>query len=541
MGFIYRLWTDNAMHSPAKPSRPARAYFHLIRPEYLIQLSDKIRSTTFNDAKASFSDSALSGPPSAEFAPYMRVPHSRPRKDARQGTIDMDQEFIEFLESLTNPVIKSVPFDGDNDADTKKGEKVTITPLVQYIRDKKANKLKENSTPPKPVKHARLDSKDAKDAKATSTPDKKVAPSVPASTTDKRSAQAIKVEKAARDAVRLLNKQANNIKKPTSSPPVITGASTVAAGTVPPTSTASAVSPEKKRERGNVSAAARILQRDLGLGAHGVKRGGHRDVPSGRIPNGNTQVAAKQSTTSSEAKATPGTTNSTVVSTANGSGSSVDTLDETKDPAKPPAPTPALSRAPPSRPTSSPNVRNSMTNTGTPNRFSPSPAQQPASTATQAFLKHANPSQGITEPLLQEAFMPFGAIMKVEIDQRKGFAYVDFVEPQGLHNAIKASPVKVAQGQVVVLERKTGPNLQMRNLRGGGAPMVSMRGPGIPVGPRGGRGSPVRGRGGFSRGAATTTHPQGPSILAKSSEQSRNTPNTPPVSDSTNALNPTPT
>ena len=115
-------------------------------------------------------------------------------------------------------------------------------------------------------------------------------------------------------------------------------------------------------------------------------------------------------------------------------------------------------------------------------------------TATQAFLKHANPSQGVTEPLLEEAFSAFGAIKKVEIDKKKGFAYVDFEEPDGLQKAIRASPVKVGEGQVVVLERKSGPTLQVRNMRGGPAG-TGTRGGSMPVGPRGGRGGSV-GRGG---------------------------------------------
>jgi len=110
-------------------------------------------------------------------------------------------------------------------------------------------------------------------------------------------------------------------------------------------------------------------------------------------------------------------------------------------------------------------------------------------TATQAFLKHANPSQGITEPLIQEAMEAFGEVLKVEIDKRKGFAYVDFAEPSGLQKAIKASPVKVAQGQVNVAVRKDKPTTNAA---------VSSRGNRTDRG-RGGHGG-GRGRGGRGRG-----------------------------------------
>lgn len=145
-----------------------------------------------------------------------------------------------------------------------------------------------------------------------------------------------------------------------------------------------------------------------------------------------------------------------------------------------------------------------------------------SSTATQAFLKHANPSQGITEPLLEEAFAGFGAVKKVEIDKKKGFAYVDFAAPQALQDAIKASPIKVAQGQVVVLERKAGPTLQARNARGG-SPMMGNRGGGPPVG-RGGRGGTTR-RGGLGRGGSNAPNPNisKPSHMAATSASPKNT------------------
>jgi len=48
----------------------------------------------------------------------------------------------------------------------------------------------------------------------------------------------------------------------------------------------------------------------------------------------------------------------------------------------------------------------------------------------------------------------FGSVLFVEIDKRKGFAYVDFASQDSLAKAIAASPVSVAQGAVQVLERK---------------------------------------------------------------------------------------
>jgi len=81
-------------------------------------------------------------------------------------------------------------------------------------------------------------------------------------------------------------------------------------------------------------------------------------------------------------------------------------------------------------------------------------APQSGPAALRAFVKHANPSQGITEALLKQAMEAFGPVTFVEIDKRKGFAYIDFGDAEALRKAIAASPVSIAQGTVQVLERK---------------------------------------------------------------------------------------
>ena len=492
----FQVHDQQCCYSIAKPSRPARAYLHLTRQEYLSELSEKVRDTLFEDAKASGNDPALSGPPSVEFTPYGRIPNGRLRKDARQGTIDQDQEFIDFLESLTNPVIKPFPGEGGSDTETKKGDKAIVTPLIQYLRDKQLNKAKENVTTAKPLKHVRQDSKESKSSQGSEkkTPIKPMKDATPL--IDKRSAQAIKVEKAARDAVRLLNKQANNSTLPTS--PI---ANNKAAKLVTAPVSLPAPLADKKRERGNASAAARILQRDLGIGANSPgKRGGRREAGISRAPLSSPQANTKMDALNSQpsntskddsaiAKATSPAMDLRPSTVSEGLNQSPQSTNE-----QPPT-GPAATRSTP-RPANRNKPNSSRQTIATATR--PPAILSTPSLATQAFLKHANPSQGITEPLLEEAFSAFGAIDKVEIDKRKGFAYVDFTNPEGLQNAIKASPVKIAQGQVVVLERKTGPTLQIRNIRGGGA-MNANRG-GILTSPRGGRGSSMRGRGSIGRG-----------------------------------------
>lgn len=421
-------------------------------------------------------DPAVLGPPIVEFAPFGRVPASKPRKDARQGSIDQDPEFIDFLESLTNPISKPAPFDSSADQENKTGPE-TVTPLVQYLRDKKANKGKEAASG-KGSKQGRLD---AKETKGAAVPEKKVvAKPKDVASPEKKSAAAIKVEKAARDAVKVLSKQAATLTKSTS-PTVSASAQTQAQTAAPPAASASPA--PRERPRGNASAAARILQRDLGLTPGGSRR--RRDVPTGTTAT--TTMTGAASPAQQPAAGTP------IATTTAAAPISVP-----KTISQPPTGPATL------RTTPQPAVQPPSTTTPT-----PTPALQPPPTkivpsvtpgATQAFLKHANPSQGITESLLESAFASFGGITKVEIDKKKGFAYIDFATAEGLLSAVKAGSVKVAQGSVVILERKTGNALQGRNQSRAGAPVGTGRGSSPAGAGRGGRVAAARGRGG--RGAA---------------------------------------
>ena len=469
----------------------------MTKQDYLGVLSNEVREAQFSDARASGGDPALLGPPSVEFAAYGRVPNPKPRKDARQGTIDQDQEFIDFLESLTNPTARPAPAEGGSAAELKK-EAVTVTPLIQYLRDKKANKGNETSVTAKDTKHNRNDSKESKSGQGS---EKKTPPkngTITSPQIEKRSVAAIKVEKAARDAVKLLNKQVQNGNKAANTSPAPQPVSKVN----PAQPSTPAQTPERKRERGPMNAAARI-QRDLGLAASpGGRR--RRDMPTATPPPlTGTNVAKAPIVTQTDGNKASHTA-SPLANVALGPSTS---KADTPKPATPIAPTgPAASRS-----SHKPPNTDLPKHQQPPSSVSPKPLP-PVSKSTQAFLKHANPSQGITEPLLDEVFATFGTVTKVEIDKKKGFAYVDFADPEGLQKAIAGSPVKVAQGQVVVLERKTGPTLQARNIRGGSA-MTANRGGGTRMGPRGERGAVVRGRGGGMRGGVPTQAAR-PAIVA---------------------------
>ncbi|KAK2786365.1 hypothetical protein FQN52_007822 [Onygenales sp. PD_12] len=476
---------------PAKPSRPTRAYLRVTSLDLVSPLSENVRLASFQDARNTIRDPVLLGPPSLEYAPYPRVPGSRVRKDGRQGTIDQDSDFIAFLESLTNPVTKpAVDVAGE---DTKE-EKPTITPLIQFLKEKKANKSKDTISPAKGSRHHRGEGRDRKDGKTERVHAKKLLSRAEKATPPAGERQA-KVEKATKEAVKAANKQVSNQSSK---------AQGKAAATRPPKEEPPVQTPPPERKRGNLSAATKILRRDLGLAPAGPRRRAEKAAagegaspvnesakaaspsgadeskrPSAPKATKEADVAKKSTPPAKQAKATP--------------PSEAATARNAQKPANPPS-GPAKFSAP-SRPKQA-----------APQADAPAPTQ---STATQAFLKHANPSQGVTEELLASGFATFGEVTKVEIDKKKGFGYVDFAAPESLKKAIQASPVQIAQSQVVVLERKSGaavaqargnPNHNRQNQPPTGPAVRVGGGGGGPAPPRHSRRGGGRGKGGFNKG-----------------------------------------
>lgn len=495
-------------------------------------LGDRIRDSTFHDAAKSWQDSALVGPPTLEFAPFSKMPGGRRRNDNRQGTIDQDQEFKDFLESLTNPIIKSAAPD-----DTQKQEKVKTTPLIEALREKKANKDKPNAK----GRNARGDAKeDATDRKASGKPGKENTPT--AGDKNRRISKADKAQ-AAKEAIKILNKEAASSKE----------SAAAEKGNA---------SPAPERKRGNVAGVKSLLQRDLGIGAApNRRRGTKREVASAaadaappkeasvavqKFKDGPAATASssektqasskKERPTRAERRAFKASLTDKTNDKTNTTETKAQTLTKTSAAPAPqilkkpqsvqsPAPPkgPAASRAPPTEPAAARNAAPPAQTNNTAAKPTPAaspapravpPPPAPAATSKQAFLKHANPSQGITEPLIEESLKIFGAIDKVEIDKRKGFAYVDFAEHDGLRKAMAASPIKIAQGAVQVLERKEKVARPALNPRFNGPPPTGpVRGGrgSFGPGPRGGRGGRGGARGG---GHVTATPTSGPADSA---------------------------
>ncbi|TVY81253.1 Regulator of nonsense transcripts UPF3 [Lachnellula suecica] len=487
--FLYKPGKDSK--DPSKPSRPSRAYLHLTSDDYLMSLSDIVRQSVFEDAQNTFNSPCLIGPPTVEFAPYGRTPGGRRRVDARAGTIDQDAEFMAFLEGLANPATgKEASTEALVDGAPATKEKVTMTPLVQFIKDKKSSKSREAAVKAAKKQEAHL----AKGKGVKDSPEKK-------GKGDKM------VEKAAKEAVKILNREASTKSGASSSSTKSdssesSGIPKLDLGKVP------------GRQKAAVTQAhIRMLQRDLGLSPAQASRQVKRDNDDAK----KAERAAEKSATETNDAVPSQSAQSAVPTAPKGSTPQVNSRRNrakgTESEAKTSSP-----NTTPSTPTPMVLLKKPEAVQTTPT----APAARPAPTvaprkpqavaasfagATQAFVKHANPSQGVTEPLLKEAMEKFGAVSHVEIDKRKGFAYVDFNDSEGLKKAMAANPISVAQGTVHVMQRK-GTSLPPEKKPAHAVPHPAQRGGGRrggTIGRRGGRGA---GRGGGN--AAPSSAPTGP-------------------------------
>ncbi|KAI0809636.1 Smg-4/UPF3 family-domain-containing protein [Xylaria sp. FL0064] len=482
-------------NDPSDLSRPARCYLYLPNLADVAVLSDKVQQSKWEDAKHTANDSALVGPPYLEISLLQKIPTGKKRTDPRQGTIDSEPEFMKFLESLTAPTpTKENDLEQVADDATKADVKVTTTPLVEYLKEKKANKAKEAALA-KSAKHARQEAqiKGKEDSKKKGKEAKSDKP--------EKASEKDKDKEKTKEPVKLLTKKAVAQE--------VAEAAKSAANQAASTKASEEAAP--KSRRANIAAAAKILQRDLGLSPGSAHRRARQDAAKdaakaeatskpetskdNRENNGKAATPAPPTGPSKSTSAAPSSVPTAPKSQASessrrnraGKGAKQNASGETGKGKAPetlttgkaaPMPTPViLKRKENSTPAEATPVASTTPSTSTPatptgpkaaagktappSKSAPSTQKKSggatssvAPGATRGFVKHANPSQGVTEPLLKQAMEAFGPVTFVEIDKRKGFAYVDFGNHDGLIKAIAASPVTVAQGTVQVLERK---------------------------------------------------------------------------------------
>ncbi|KAF7196681.1 hypothetical protein HII31_02051 [Pseudocercospora fuligena] len=477
--------------SAAKVPEQSRCYMHLVSEAAVKELEARFLEASFHDKAGTHRLPDLKHlPPTIGYAPNQRVPTTtKVRTDNRQGTIDQDPEFMLFLQAETQPIFKPAALDTVGvEAEKTEKEQVKSTPLIEALREKKANKAK--------AAEAKVEKKDGKGHQRTGSKDNAVAEKggKDGKTTQQQKAQQQKIEQVSKEAVKALNKQVANkqqqaqqrpaspqqpqkaqtkgqaadkapgtpnakgkkgaqaaqpaptVKLPNAAPtqPAADAAKGSAAAPA-----ASVTPPRAPRQRGNAEGIKKMLQKDLGI----------KPKP---------QPAAQNTSQ-------PATPNSTPVSPATpGAGK--------KEAARPS--TPASTNIP----------------TG-PAKQQATPKQQaapaPVISSTKAYLKHANPSQGMTEILIQQALSQYGEVNNVTIDPRKGTAIALFKENEGLKKALEAKKVPVANGSVEVLEWKdrainVGGRGGFHGRRGGGARggRGGAQGPvataGAPAAPKGG-------------------------------------------------------
>ena len=328
----------------------------------LDSLSTRVKQETFQDARNTSKDSCLLGPPSLEFAPYSKIASNRIRHDGRQGTIDQDQEFIDFLQSLTEPITKSSANGVDAEATP---EKITTTPLVQYLKEKKANKAKEAA---EKKSKAKQESQDVKTSKTDSKAESKATVVVKGSTS---AAEKARVAKATQEAVKAINKSVASMQtKPAAAK--AEAKSSAKETTPPPPSSA-----KRERERGNASAAARMLQRDLGLTPKSP-RASRAALTSPSVSKAEPASTDKSATPPTQPKASTPTAPTTATPPTGPRNARPNIAPSAPAAVNPPT-APPLTATPPSKPTPQPKTRPQK------------PLPNPSPNAKSAFLKTRQP------------------------------------------------------------------------------------------------------------------------------------------------------
>ncbi|ETS85362.1 hypothetical protein PFICI_03387 [Pestalotiopsis fici W106-1] len=492
--------------SAFKEPRPSMYTLHVVKEEDVSVLKDFILRATWHDAKNSHT--MLNFQVHAQNV-STRVPIAKHRVDPRQGTIDQDPEFQAFLHDLTQPK-ESQPKDIENgdqltSSPEEPGKESKISHLVRYIQEKKAAKAKEAAAA-KTARHSRQESqsnktktgddskKKSKEKSGADKPDKekekektkeptpkiltKKAAATQASTAEAskqqtgQTAAAKPAEEAAPKSRRANIAQAAKIlqrdlglspgsahRRARQNAAKAEGAST----TEPPTGTSTEKTVEETKEVKETKEPKESKEPEApksaptgpkAQGGEGSRRSRNRGKGAASAAN-TTESAKGKASDGAAAKPTTGPVillkkeSSKKEDTASGAASSPTTPATTSTPTNS---TSTSTAAPPTGPKAGAGKGNSGKSNNQPQQKKA--AAQPTSGAVRAFVKHANPSQGITEPLLKQAMEAFGSVTFVEIDKRKGFAYVDFGDAESLRKAISASPISIAQGTVQVLERK---------------------------------------------------------------------------------------
>ncbi|XP_028762931.1 regulator of nonsense transcripts UPF3 [Neltuma alba] len=118
----------------------SRAYIDFKKPEDVIEFAE------FFDGHVFVNEKGTQFKVIVEYAPSQRVPKQVSKRDVREGTIDKDSEYLEFLEVLAKPV-ENLP-SAEIQLERREAERsggaakdiTIVTPLMDFVRQKRAAK-----------------------------------------------------------------------------------------------------------------------------------------------------------------------------------------------------------------------------------------------------------------------------------------------------------------------------------------------------------------------------------------------------------------
>mmetsp|Transcript_18239 Transcript_18239/g.34736 ORF Transcript_18239/g.34736 Transcript_18239/m.34736 type:complete len:603 (-) Transcript_18239:278-2086(-) len=127
----------------SKRTVPSRAYLNFKRMDDVLEFCSFFHDYLFVSERGSHFRAQV------EFAPFQGVPKARQRKDPREGTIDTDADYLEFLQELNKPV-EPLP-SAEVQLERREAEEketnvnsgaapIIITPLMQYLKLKSEEK-----------------------------------------------------------------------------------------------------------------------------------------------------------------------------------------------------------------------------------------------------------------------------------------------------------------------------------------------------------------------------------------------------------------
>ncbi|XP_037511251.1 regulator of nonsense transcripts 3A isoform X3 [Rhipicephalus sanguineus] len=128
------------------PHAFSRAYINFVNQDEIFIFKEKFDDYIFVDEKGN------EYPALVEYAPFQKIPKRRTRKkDPKCGTIEQDPEYIKFLESLEQPEEVTLPSIDtyieeiearDKEIKANNGCLKVVTPLIEYLQQRKLEKLK---------------------------------------------------------------------------------------------------------------------------------------------------------------------------------------------------------------------------------------------------------------------------------------------------------------------------------------------------------------------------------------------------------------